>query len=247
MDQSAPYPEMHYETLKPAEYLASPIFSPDTVARLAHQERGSIATALHTQIIEAQRHPFEWSDLDDETFSRERFGSDTEVYRDVWKHIMDSLKESDAVKHYRLVKGDVESKFEVLAVIKAFERAVYRAVEAVPMTEKQRNSFLANFSERDYGLAGMMVQVADQYAKAKEAGIEFNADGEAQNSDFEIKHSAQASFLIAAPKLRNIDHADSKEIRGLVRRFGELQVSETAKSQMNRDLRGLGDITQKAA
>jgi hypothetical protein len=247
MDISRPLPEYRSESLRPVEYMNPPTYTSEMAGWVAFQERNSIATVLQTQIAEAQRHAMEWSDVDAQTFTAERFGSDTETYQAVWKKVLSGMKESDAIKHYRNVNGLVETKSEADGALRGFERAVYRAVQAVPMSEKQRNTFIENFSERDFSLAKMMVNVAEQYGRAQAAGIKFDEDGNAIDAAFSLSHPPEAHLFIAAPKLRPAEYMDVKEIRGLIRRFGDTKLAETAKMEMNRDLRGLEDITEQAA
>lgn len=246
MDRSAPSPEFRPELLHAVEYLPTPIYSADMAAMLAYQERGSLAMVMHSQIVEAQQHPFEWSALDQETIDSGRYGSDSEAYEKFWKYILGSLKESDSVKAFRQSKGDIESKHDVVGVFKAFERSVGRAFSHVALTEEQRNHFKAVWGERDFGLASMAIDMADQIAKAKAAGIEFDGHGNPVG-EFEFKHHPFEALLIANPKLRPIDYWEDKDARGYLRRFGDLSVSEVAKSQMKGDLGNLRDITRNAA
>lgn len=238
--------EYQLELPQPAEFTLTPIHSAEMAGWVAFQERNSIATALQTKIAQ-ERQSYEWDWLDDKTFSEKRFGNNTEVYREVWKHILGGLKKSDAVTHYREMNGLVEHESEAAAAVKAFDRSIYRAVKAVSMTEQQRNEFMSNYGEKDYELVGIAMDVVGQYHKAVEAGIEFDEDGNALNAEFELKHPPQTNFFLAAPKLRHVDYLDSKEIKGLARRFGNITNAETAKRQMKSDLSGLAEITRKAA
>ncbi len=232
--------ETHPESVRPAETWLPSRFEAETAARLAYQDQFSVGRAIHQNFVEAEAQPFEWTEREDEVFTPERFGNEAKAYRAFWKYILGGLKESSAVQHFRQVKGEVESKSEIVDVFRALERTVARAFEKVPLSEQQRNRFREVWTNRDFSLMGRAVELADQVATAKAEGATFDADGNPSNQ-LELRHHPFEKFVIANPKLRPVDYWDSKDARGYLRRFGDLEVSEVAKGQIKRDL---GDVQE---
>ncbi|MBI2984236.1 MAG: hypothetical protein HYY50_01260 [Candidatus Kerfeldbacteria bacterium] len=246
MDSAGSGPELRLEHLRPAELLPVGRFDAETAARLAYQERGSIGLTIHQMFVEADQQPYDWTPHEDDHFSVERFGTDAEAYRAFWENILAQLKGSEAVQHFRQKKGNLDSKQEMAGVFHAFERSVVRALDRVPLNDQQRAKFRAVWSERDFVLPAMAVEMADQYARAKAAGRDYDEDGE-RADQFVPQHHPFLKFVIGNPRIRPLDYWDSKEARAYLRRYGALEASATARQQLKSDLGSLRDINRQAA
>lgn len=245
MDPYAPSYETRPESVQPVDQWFATRVDADTAARLAYQEQYSFGRALHQQFVEAETQPYDWTEREDEAFSRARFGTEAEAYQGFWKYILTGLKSSEAVQKFRQSKGEVESKSDLANVFRAMERTVARAMTAVPLTERQRAHLREIWSDRDFTLMNSAVELADQIAKAKAEGVNFDEDGN-PSAGLELRHHPFENFLIANPKLRRVDYWDSKDARGYLRRFGDLEVSEVAKQEIKRDLGNVRDLRDGA-
>lgn len=247
MDQAKPFRiENQSETLRPAQemWLVSS-FDRETAARLAYQEQFSIGRVIVRDFAQAETQPYDWTKQEEEVFTRERFGSDVEAFQAFWKHILGGLKESGSVKHFRQVEGQVKSESEMANVFRAFERSVARAFEKVPLTEKQRNHFREVYGERDFAMMSQAIELAGQVAEAKDRGVTFDQNGD-PSEKFEPRHNPFAQFVVYNPKLRPMQYWDSKEARGYLRRFGNIDASEVAKGKMKRDLSDVEELDRAA-